>query len=343
MTSRTCGPSVFLVLAMAACADAWGFRDLTGGDEGGSSTDGGGSSGESGAGSGSGGGSGSSNGGSGSGSDSGSGSSSGSDSSSACGGVCADQIPQGWEGPLEVATGASASTCSGSWAGPATTLSSGLSAQPAVCGCSCGPPTDVSCSISVTPGDASCTAIGASSTYSAGSCVTTDYTSLLGSPQASGGSCAPNPSTTLPPVTWSTAIQSCQPAAAAAGSCTGSGVCLPTLDANFALCIQQAGDVPCPSGAYGSKLVAYEGVSDSRGCASCTCGGASGVSCGGTWITYSSGSCSTSTGSNGLSGCEPGGAGAYSATTSGGSCVASTPQATGTATASGPITFCCMP
>lgn len=128
----------------------------------------------------------------------------------------------------------------------------------------------------------------------------------------------------------------------------GGALCMPQPDDNFAVCVQQVGDVSCPIGPYGSKLLGYQSVNDTRACTSCSCSGASGVSCGGGWTEYNGGGCSGGNvlGTSGLGECEPansGGYGMYSASTSGGSCAPSTPQAQGTATPSGPVTFCCLP
>jgi hypothetical protein len=271
----------------------------------------------------------------------------GAEGAAACEGHCAASAPAGWDGPIEVAAGSTAASCSSSWSGASEVLTNGLTAPDAQCSCSCGTPTGTDCSVTVTPGDQSCSAIGAPVNASSGSCVTTtEYTSLLSTPQASGGSCAPSTAgTTVPPVTWATTIQSCHPTTAPAGTCDASSTCAPAPDPGFSLCIRQAGDVACPAGAYGNKLVGYEAVDDTRACTACSCGAATGVSCGGSWVTYEGPpnefSCSNSTGSHALQGCEPGGYGVYSATTSGGSCAASSTQPMGTATAASPVTFCC--
>ncbi|MGH7293783.1 MAG: hypothetical protein ACRELB_02565, partial [Polyangiaceae bacterium] len=113
------------------------------------------------------------------------------------------------------------------------------------------------------------------------------------------------------------------------------------------LCVLHSGDVACPA-PYATKHVTFGGVDDSRDCAQCTCGPASGGSCAGSVAAYSStdGSCS-------------GGAITYdtpvkcdavaqpadirvTVTSTPGSCTPSAGMNQGTVTPAAPTTFCCL-
>jgi hypothetical protein len=112
-------------------------------------------------------------------------------------------------------------------------------------------------------------------------------------------------------------------------------------------CIFRSGDVACPLSGYSEKHVVYETTDDTRGCSSCTCGGATGGSCSQNGTTYSDGSCQTESGTFPIqsNACEPvSNVGSYKfnpSVTQKGSCP---PQVnpTGSCTPKNPTTVCCV-
>jgi hypothetical protein len=109
----------------------------------------------------------------------------------------------------------------------------------------------------------------------------------VGQPAGSGGTCVPNPTTTVP-AAGSTRGQICSGETKFGGGCPGGQVCALAQSA-FQACIAKGGQLGCPSGAYGN--VHYAGtLNDSRGCSKCNCNGT--PSCSLQWIFYNTGNCS---------------------------------------------------
>lgn len=262
------------------------------------------------------------------------------------------KVPPGWQGPVGLWEGTpkGAPSCTGAYGGAATDLHSHLSAPDATCSsCSCAPAIGQECAASVTVyGSSSCgTTLQTLSINTNGSC--TDFASVGSSAEytwsTSGGSCLPSGGVaTLPGTTWTNAARTCA-YNGSTSACTNGGTCYAWPTSPFGgLCVQQTGDVACPS-AFPNKYTYYSGVTDTRSCSSCTCDSPSGGSCAGYMEYWSSGSCSG--GSDGESPpgtCEPGAKSSVWAKiglADAGACVPDGGQPQGAAAAANPTTVCC--
>jgi hypothetical protein len=139
-----------------------------------------------------------------------------------------------------------------------------------------------------------------------------------------------------------------------AGCTSANQLCVRSAGASFetALCISQVGDVSCPAQDYTERTLMFTSVADTRGCADCTCGDPTGITCGGTVTLYTNNPCSgngTGVPTTGTCVAAPGleyfHAGTYAVTTgpTGGSCDPAGGAATGEATPGDPVTICCLP
>jgi hypothetical protein len=288
---------------------------------------------------------------------------------------CIPPIPTGWDGPFEIYRGTSPpSGCStnfvSSYGG-----SIGLDAGPATCACSCATATGVQCSpvtanlyvgslVTLVCSPLShCTSLP----IAAGECVGNvnapgQCSSLIGNglftlsgSTADGGSCAPVPTTTPPPVQWNTSVRACvSNVALAQVDCPSGSVCAPKPMQPYddpSLCVAQVGDVACPTTDYTNRYVAYGGTKDLRRCTDCTCGPVTGSSCTGfVDVTPSSSSGGACSGSSSIrynlpQGCaavqQPGDFHA-SITAQPGACTPNSVVPTGAATPAIPTTFCCQ-
>jgi hypothetical protein len=284
---------------------------------------------------------------------------------------CIPSIPAGWEGPFEVYRGPTpAPSCSPNFF-PSYQGSQGIDAGAASCTCSCGAATGVQCSpvtasfyvssagVGTCLSAAHCTSVvlptgqcmgGINAPAQCSSLLGTTDMTVTGS-QPDGGSCAPTPTTTLPPVTWSTTTRACiSTIALAQVDCPAGSLCAPKPALPFpdsTLCIAQSGDVLCPAGSYATRSVSYGAASDGRRCTGCNCGPVTGSSCSGYVDVSSANSSPCSSGSNRYifpQSCaavqQPGD---FRATVNvqPGSCAATVPTPAGTAAAAAPTTFCC--
>jgi hypothetical protein len=281
--------------------------------------------------------------------------------------TCAAAPPNGWTGPVAFweAMNMMPPACSGNYNSVSVDTNSGLSAQPAQCGCSCGFPQNQTCPSAtgaVYDGNGSC-AIPCSGNFNVptnNGCVnfgcspSSGFTSaLVPKFAASGGTCSANGSSTVPPATWTNNARTCAYGVATEqGGCMANNVCVGAAPNSFAgPCVVQAGDLACPQ-SYPNKHLEYGGVSDSRGCTQCTCGltpgtctGSvifyAGMNCGGnvTGVFALGGPCSTVTGG----GLNPISAGTVNGgyTVQGGSCNSNGSSPQGSATPAMPSTICC--
>jgi hypothetical protein len=155
---------------------------------------------------------------------------------------------------------------------------------------------------------------------------------------------------TISSTSWTVDRLACT--ATSGGTCTDSSeTCVPQPAAPFqaAVCVLQAGDHACPA-SYPNRTDYFQSVTDSRACpGTCSCD-ASGAHCSVELTTYSDSSCATQYGTHTLtssaSWCyggainsiEPGSVGVGGTAT----CTPTDPALTGSATASDPVTVCCM-
>lgn len=287
----------------------------------------------------------------------------------ACSGAyaCVPAVPPGWVGPLEVYAGPGPVPPCSPLFQLAQDANDQLDAGHATCGCQCSAP-KVACdplpvdfySANACTVATKCT----SATLSASTCIPEDVRTkcaispvsiYMSAPQAtaSGASCAPQESASVPAITWGISGRACVSTVAAAQvDCPVNAVCAPRPAPPFGpgACIAVLGDVACPSQGYTAKHVFFTSADDSRGCTSCTCGGAGNASCTASVSVYAG---------NPGAGCsgqpiiyaapfscvavdQPGN---FLATLSGtaGSCPPSPSTPTGTATPSKPVTVCCTP
>jgi hypothetical protein len=168
-----------------------------------------------------------------------------------------------------------------------------------------------------------------------------------GAPTSLGSCGNATPSKTLPALQWSNSYAACgYTAQDDTGGCKSGGQCvkLPSSSFDAAPCVAQAGDVACPAGTYTKKTLVMQSTDDQRGCTTCSCN-ASGGSCSASVTAYLGNGCSSSSVGLALGQCGAEGVSAVSAianvTTTAATCSSSGGTATGTATATNPVTVCC--
>jgi hypothetical protein len=227
----------------------------------------------------------------------------------ACDGQCVPWRPVGWVDPVLLWLGPGSEIPSCPPQAPDTggyAWYGDLQIPPTTCGaCSCEPPvgtctlpTKMSTSSAICPGSDSMAAhfsFDAPGGW-AGACTTLDaldagktcdglpcIESLTIAPlSVTAGPCTAVAASSMPlltPLAWGTIATVCQ--GTATGSCHDpSKICVPADAPGFERCVSQVGDLPCaPMGPYTVRHVLYTDVSDTRGCAPCTCGEAVGSSC----------------------------------------------------------------
>jgi hypothetical protein len=266
--------------------------------------------------------------------------------------VCTDAVPSGWAGLVALATAAGGTipSCAGAYATLSQSGHTNLNAAAATCGCSCSGPTGEGCFADVDYfGDSNCQSLNQSSALPFNFCVNvgSGNGSVRSKPGvASGGSCSPSPTKTVPPSTWGNSYAACAyNGKTDLGGCTNSGLCIEAPSSGKA-CVWQFGDVPCPAGAYSSKTTIYTTESDNRGCTSCSCTYVAG-SCTAPITVYTGANCSSSTISiQSDNSCHQ--FSGYSAiagtiTQTAGSCTGGSVTPDGTDSPAGPVTICCAP
>ncbi|MEZ4226920.1 MAG: hypothetical protein R3B13_38620 [Polyangiaceae bacterium] len=178
-----------------------------------------------------------------------------------------------------------------------------------------------------------------------------------------GGACTAGEtgSKTIPTPTWDKSVRACGDAPATGKGC-GSGSCVPKPAAPFgsSVCIYQDGDHACPA-PFSAKTLGHQSFTEGRDCSACTCG-TPGTGCTGTLTLYTDDNCSQNVTAvaapntcvplpvdpDPLTTFPPGSGGMPPADTrsghlqASGNCPPTGGQVTGTATATGPVTFCCL-
>jgi len=156
------------------------------------------------------------------------------------------------------------------------------------------------------------------------------------------------------PSNWATFARACE--WAARGECATVGDLCSPVAAGFRACVATPADVDCPANSpYTEKHVFYGGIDDTRGCTPCTCGAPAGSSCAGSISIFSDAACSALLLlDNAITSLAPschdlptspalGSKSAGPTTYTPGTCAPSGGEPLGTATPSGPVTFCCLP
>lgn len=289
--------------------------------------------------------------------------------------ACVPALPTGWAGPFELATAILAPVCDTNFSGATLLGHAGLIAGPATCDCSCDatqgpacPPqtidfyaTSIDCSeagatpcarTTLTPG--ACTEFDALQTCDAGVAgVVMTVPVSAASPESSPASCTALPKTLVPTAAWLVTSHACGASVSPGpADCQAGSMCAPTPGVPFlaTVCIEQAGDVPCPSPdtsiGYVVKRLYYGDFDDQRGCSDCSCTADGSASCAVTINQFPSidGGCAGMPISYAAGACLPVQQPAdlqLALTPSLASCTPSPTTATGAASPTKPMTFCC--
>ncbi|MBK6921710.1 MAG: hypothetical protein IPH07_30215 [Deltaproteobacteria bacterium] len=202
-----------------------------------------------------------------------------------CSGACIPEpaAPDGWQGPVRLATGEGdeAPTCSGAWRDVQALAYDGIEGAPAECSCSCDAsavqcPTELTLEQRAdTPGDCHDSTLIHTVTVEPGCNLISRYEStvwLLRTPEPEGG-CVPVEGSAVPEPEFGRSHALCGPSEGATGSCDEGTTChaAPPED-DAPICIWQAGDLTCPPGGYSARHRFDTTYSDGRGCTECTCG-----------------------------------------------------------------------
>ena len=221
--------------------------------------------------------------------------------------ACAPAAPAGWQGPvlasLTSGGGGDAVQCPSDWPERMTGGSEPSAGQASCFPCLCESPHGATCGLPTTtvfdPGN--CSPGGEIDVFIP--LVADDCQDLIGMNVAdsaigdpipvTGGVCdATGGGASFTPAQWAVDFVACI-GTSTGGGCNSGSVCVPRPQEPFASshCIVRDGDVPCPSGVYGSKYTFYASLVDERGCTSCSCGSPMGQSCGGMSYLYETNGC----------------------------------------------------
>ncbi|MDI1428202.1 hypothetical protein [Polyangium sorediatum] len=180
----------------------------------------------------------------------------------------------------------------------------------------------------------------------------------IGPVQKLGESCAPTPPSTLPiPATsWEEVAIACEGLTGMAwAGCEMDEMCVPKAAPGFHYCVAAEGDVVCPTTGYSERHLFYRNKVDTRTCAACSCGPVEGSSCTATATVFKDDACGVFLLGTSISSeegaCvdmspEDRALGSKRVTDfmyDPGACAASGGGPEGTATPTGPVTFCCEP
>ncbi len=259
--------------------------------------------------------------------------------------------PAGWNGPVVVVhgTGDTAPACPGGTS-QAFFSHTGVTADPASCGCACGPAPVGTCAGTVQIQSSSQCNVGGTVVATVGtSCVTlpnsgTKWTAIEPAYTGVAGGCTPNPTTSVPPLGWMASYRGC--GVASPMGCGIDLVCAPILTGGQQLCVWSTDtNAVCPS-AYPNRIDVSDGADDTRGCSACNCGNPVGHCTGN--IALSQGCAGGLLGDLAIGACidrvvpPTGSVGAHIETlTPSASCTASAVSATGSATLMGNRAVCC--
>ncbi|HEY4012431.1 MAG TPA: hypothetical protein VGM06_03790 [Polyangiaceae bacterium] len=291
----------------------------------------------------------------------------------ACGAyACIPPVPSGWQGPValdQVAAGSTLAACPNAYESLAD-VHGGLAAPAAACSCACGASGQQCSATGVFHGDQTCagptcatvspSSAGACTAVSANDCGSGGSFDFEAAPTPSGGTCQATVTTAVPPAGWTTSARVCAyTSATRTAGCSDSDVCvaLPASPYSATACVYSTADPPptaCPAGyTRAPPAVFYAGVTDTRACGGCGCGGPTGGTCSGTVSLFGAAGCTDNGGIvtvpvgtacqaySGLSPA-PGSAEAHYTVTAGSCAVTAAPQPTGSAAGTSPTTVCCL-
>jgi hypothetical protein len=286
--------------------------------------------------------------------------------SSVLGFACTPLPPPGWTGPLAIFEGSgsilpSLPPCSGSFATDDYDGFDAPTATASTCTCSCGAPSGAACqgSVSFSQNGSCSKSCGAPATLPQGACTPVNTSGCSGggpvvsvSASASGGACAPTPSTTIPTAAWTKEVRACGLSSTPiAATCETGEACVPVPSLPYEagnLCVSQVGNVACPA-SFPKQRIYYESSTDTRGCSACSCAEPTEVVCaGGTVNSYFDSSCGFLVNSSAFpQSCETRSGATASmdltgVTASGGTCAPSAVTPTGDVSPEQPLTICCL-
>jgi hypothetical protein len=275
---------------------------------------------------------------------------------------CLEAAPDGWDGPtaLRIGTGVPAS-CTGDYArelasGGTEVVAAAASCSTCSCTASSATPSCASFLDFVSSGQDDCGGVTCAQSAS-------EPCALLSSPCFEGldtgslkaqlppgaTSCTPSAQTpTRAAAKWQLSMLACGTGELKLGGCDSGKLCAPALPSDAILCVMHDGDEPCPAGDYSQRRLLYTAIDDARGCSACSCAqdcnygykvfAADDTSCSGTAML-------PLTGLSTCNGVAPSDKSLRVSVQIGGTgeCLASGGTPTGAATASGPITACCVP
>jgi hypothetical protein len=224
-------------------------------------------------------------------------------SSASC--TCVGAPPANWSQPQELWQGnGSPPACTTDFGNAVFDGNAGPVVDPGCSACACATST-ATCTVGVHVNDNNGCGGGAclSDALTNGACkaIATCGSSTphqqIDSPAPQNAACAPSGGA-LQSAGWSAAGRACSTAyTAMQGGCGAGQLSVPVPAAPFGsgLCIAASGAQVCTDPSYMVAHVYYSGISDSRQCTQCTCGGVSGDSCAaGSVVLYSDGNCGTS-------------------------------------------------
>jgi hypothetical protein len=259
---------------------------------------------------------------------------------------CLEPAPADWTGPFAVVIGDDGErVCPERWPDPVSTVHADLIAPAASCDCACTPPSSV-CSAAVELHlDGACSSLDIAHPANANGCTqTTGATSVRATSAAVAidpPACSGEPMAAIATPQWGSTASLC--ASSSAGERCDAGECRPIAQS---LCIVREGEHDCPEGPYETASTWWSGAIDDRGCSSCTCGPPVAASCDGVsqLEVYESGDCSgAALDSMAMDQCGTAGGSARYLPESLGECsVESASTPTGSATAAGAVTLCCL-
>lgn len=210
---------------------------------------------------------------------------------------CAPVPPASWNGPVALYDGPSSApppACSDPFASaPVYAGHGGLTAPPATCSdCACAAPTGTTCSSPVLTfySDNACgTACGPPTALDPAACVTPPGScrafQVTASAPTGGGCKASGGDPAILPASFSRTARACAPAVTPdQGTCRTNELCLPSPAPPFEprFCVSQTGvAAACPGAPYtdGPHVYYGDGITDTRACSACACGGVTGAEC----------------------------------------------------------------
>ncbi len=272
------------------------------------------------------------------------------DSACTTGFSCVPPLPNGW---AWAAYDQNARPSCAMGYGMPKDVEEGINAAAASCGCGCTT-TSPSCrtnNLTITAGgNNTCDDVANQTRPSAAGCNATnpnfttggDSISVTG-PAPSGGSCAANPSKSVPAVTYQNQGRTCTYAGMLGGGCANNAVCAPKA-APFTSCVSMNGMNACPNG-FSVQHFAGTMITDTRGCSACSCSFNAGA-CTGSITFYNAGNCTSSTATIAVDGAchavtDNTWRGYQYTPTNNASCAASAVNSTGSVTFSDLQTVCC--